>query len=154
MLEVGMKAPDFCLMDKDGNQIQLSDYAGKKLVVYFYPKDSTPGCTKQACGYRDSFEEYKKRDVVVIGISKDSVKSHTNFASKYELPFILVSDPELEAIKAYDVWQEKKLYGKVSMGVVRTTYVINEEGMIEKVYPKVKADEDAANVLAYLDGLE
>lgn len=154
MLEVGMKAPEFALSDKDGNQIKLSDYLGKKVVVYFYPKDSTPGCTKQACGYRDSFDEYKKRDVVVIGISKDSVKSHINFASKYELPFILVSDPELEAIKAYDVWQEKKLYGKVSMGVVRTTYVINEEGMIEKVYPKVKADVDAANVLAYLDGLE
>ena len=154
MLEVGMKAPEFCLLDKDGNQIQLSAYAGKKVVLYFYPKDSTPGCTKQACGYRDMFEEYKKRDIVVIGISKDSVKSHTNFASKYELPFILVSDPELEAIKAYDVWQEKKLYGKVSMGVVRTTYIINEEGIIEKVYPKVKADQDAETVLAYLDGQE
>lgn len=154
MLEVGMKAPEFSLSDKDGNQIKLSDYVGKKVVVYFYPKDSTPGCTKQACGYRDSFDEYKKRDVVVIGISKDSVKSHTNFASKYELPFLLLSDPELEAIKAYDVWQEKKLYGKVSMGVVRTTYVINEEGIIDKVYPKVKADQDAANILAYLDGLE
>lgn len=154
MLEIGMKAPEFCLFDKDGTQIQLSAYVGKKVVLYFYPKDSTPGCTKQACGYRDMFEEYKKRNVVVIGISKDSVKSHTNFAAKYELPFLLVSDPELEAIKAYDVWQEKKLYGKVSMGVVRTTYVINEEGIIEKVYPKVKADQDAATVLDYLDGLE
>ena len=132
MLTTGIKAPDFSLEDKDKNVVHLSDYLGKKVVVYFYPRDNTPGCTKQACSFRDNYEEFKSKDVVVIGISKDSIKSHTNFAKKHDLPFILLSDSELEAIKAYDVWQEKKLYGKVSMGVVRTTYIIDENGMIEK----------------------
>ena len=125
MLEAGVKAPEFKLLDKDGKEISLSDFKNKKVVLYFYPRDNTPGCTKQACAFRDSYEEFTSKDVVVIGISKDSVKSHSNFATKHELPFILLSDPELEAIKAYDVWQEKKLYGKVSMGVVRTTYIID-----------------------------
>lgn len=156
MLEAGMKAPDFTLPDKDGNQITLSSFFGKgtRTVVYFYPKDSTPGCTKQACAFRDAYEEYRKLGVPVIGISKDSVKSHSNFAAKQELPFILASDPELTAIKAYDVWQEKKLYGKVSMGTVRTTYLIDENGIIEKVYLKVKPEQNAGEILEYLKGQE
>ena len=150
MLEAGVKAPEFKLQDKDGNLVSLSDFKNKKIVLYFYPRDNTPGCTKQACSFRDNYEEFKSKDVVVIGISKDSIKSHTNFAKKHDLPFILLSDPELEAIKAYDVWQEKKLYGKVSMGVVRTTYIIDENGMIEKVYDKVKTDKNVGEVLEYL----
>ena len=126
MLEVGVKAPEFKLQDKDGNIVSLSDFQNKKVVLYFYPKDNTPGCTKQACSFRDNYEEFKSRDVIVIGISKDSIKSHERFAQKNELPFILLSDPELEAIKSYDVWQEKKLYGKLGFGVVRSTYIIDE----------------------------
>ena len=154
MLEAGVKAPEFKLQDKDGNLVSLSDFKNKKIVLYFYPRDNTPGCTKQACSFRDNYEEFKSKDVVVIGISKDSIKSHTNFAQKHDLPFILLSDPELEAIKAYDVWQEKKLYGKVSMGVVRTTYIIDENGMIEKVYDKVKTDKNVGEVLEYLDSIK
>ena len=152
MLEVGMKAPDFSLLDKDGNTVRLSDFQGKKVVLYFYPKDNTPGCTRQACAFAASYEQFKAQDATVIGISKDSVASHLKFAQKYDLPFILLSDPELQAIQAYGVWQEKKLYGKVSMGVVRTTYIINEQGIIEKVMPKVKPDTNAAEILAYLSG--
>ena len=152
MLEIGMKAPDFSLPDKDGNTVRLSDFQGKKVVLYFYPKDNTPGCTRQACAFAASYEQFKAQDIVVIGISKDSVASHQKFAQKYDLPFILLSDPELQAIQAYDVWQEKKLYGKVSMGVVRTTYIINEQGIIEKVMPKVKPDTNAAEILDYLAG--
>ena len=152
MLEVGMKAPEFTLSDKDGNAVSLSDFLGKKVVLYFYPKDNTPGCTRQACAFAAAYEGFKSRDVVVIGISKDSVASHLKFAQKHELPFILLSDPELQAIQAYDVWQEKKLYGKVSMGVVRSTYIIDEQGMIEKAMPKVKPDTNAAEILAYLNG--
>ena len=150
MLEVGMKAPDFSLQDKDGNRIALSDFAGKKVVLYFYPRDNTPGCTRQACAFAQNYDGFKERGVEVIGISKDSVASHAKFADKHELPFILLSDPELVAIQGYDVWKEKKLYGKVSMGVVRTTYVIDENGVIEKVMPKVKPDTNAAEILAYL----
>ena len=150
MLEAGIKAPEFKLQDKDGNLVSLSDFKNKKVVLYFYPRDNTPGCTKQACSFRENYEKFKSKDVVVIGVSKDSVKSHTNFAQKYDLPFILLSDPELEVIKAYDVWQEKKLYGKVSMGVVRTTYIIDENGIIEKVYDKVKTDKNAEEILEYL----
>ena len=152
MLEIGMKAPEFTLSDKDGNTVSLSDFPGKKVVLYFYPKDNTPGCTRQACAFAASYEGFKAKDVVVIGISKDSVASHLKFAQKHELPFILLSDPELQAIQAYDVWQEKKLYGKVSMGVVRSTYIIDKQGMIEKVMPKVKPDTNAAEILAYLNG--
>ena len=144
MLEVNRKAPDFTLSDKDGRQVSLSDFLGKKVVLYFYPKDNTPGCTRQACAFAAAYEQFKEQDVVVIGISKDSTASHQKFAQKYNLPFILLSDPELQAIQAYDVWQEKKLYGKVSMGVVRTTYIIDEQGNIEKVMPKVKPDTNAA----------
>jgi len=148
MLTVGMKAPDFTLNDKDGKSVSLSDFIGKKVVVYFYPKDNTPGCTRQACAFAGAYDEFKAKDVEVIGISKDSTASHVKFAEKYDLPFILLSDPELEAIKAYGVWQEKKLYGKVSMGVVRTTFVIDEEGKVERVMPKVKPDTNAAEILA------
>lgn len=150
MLEKGVKAPDFTLINQEGESVSLSGFLGKKVVLYFYPKDNTPGCTRQACAFAGSYEAFKTRDVVVIGVSKDSAASHAKFAQKYGLPFILLSDPELQAIKAYDVWQEKKLYGKVSMGVVRTTYVIDEQGMIEKVMPKVKPDTNAAEILAYL----
>ena len=152
MLEAGIKAPNFTLPDKDGNPISLSDFLGKKVVLYFYPKDNTPGCTRQACAFAASYEQFKAQDATVIGISKDSVASHLKFAQKYDLPFILLSDPELQAIQAYGVWQEKKLYGKVSMGVVRTTFIINEQGNIEKVMPKVKPDTNAAEILAYLAG--
>ena len=152
MLETGIKAPDFTLLDKNGEQISLSQFLGKKVVLYFYPRDNTPGCTKQACAFAQSYDDFRERDVVVIGISKDSVASHVKFAEKHQLPFILLSDPELEAIQAYDVWKEKKLYGKVSMGVVRTTYVIDEQGVIEKVMPKVKPDTNAAEILSYLAG--
>ena len=152
MLEVGMKAPDFTLPDKDGNSVSLSDFLGKKVVLYFYPKDNTPGCTRQACAFAGAYEGFKAKDVVVIGVSRDSVASHQKFAQKHELPFILLSDPELQAIQAYGVWQEKKLYGKVSMGVVRSTYIVDEQGNIEKVMPKVKPDTNAAEILAYLNG--
>ena len=152
MLEVGMKAPEFTLTNKDGNSISLSDFLGKKVVLYFYPKDNTPGCTRQACAFAAAYEGFKSKDVVVIGVSKDSVASHLKFAQKHDLPFILLSDPELQAIQAYGVWQEKKLYGKVSMGVVRSTYLIDEQGVIEKVMPKVKPDTNAAEILAYLNG--
>lgn len=152
MLEVGMKAPEFTLKDKNGETVSLSDFIGKKVVLYFYPKDNTPGCTRQACAFAQSYEEFQRKDVVVIGVSKDSAASHLKFAQKYELPFVLLSDPELQAIQAYGVWQEKKLYGKVSMGVVRSTYLINEEGFIEKVMAKVKPDNNAAEILAYLNG--
>ena len=152
MLEVGMKAPEFTLSDKDGNAVSLSDFLGKKVVLYFYPKDNTPGCTRQACAFAAAYEGFKAKDVAVIGISKDSVASHLKFAQKHDLPFVLLSDPELQAIQAYDVWQEKKLYGKVSMGVVRSTYIIDEQGMIEKAMPKVKPDTNAAEILAYLNG--
>ena len=150
MLEVGTQAPAFTLPDQNGNLVRLSDFAGKKVILYFYPKDNTPGCTRQACAFAQSYPEFQARNVVVIGVSKDSMASHLKFAQKYELPFILLSDPELQAIQAYGVWQEKKLYGKVSMGIVRSTYLINEQGVIEKVMPKVKPDTNAAEILEYL----
>ena len=150
MLEVGTKAPDFTLLDKDGKTVSLADFTGKRVVLYFYPRDNTPGCTRQACAFAQNFEDFRRQDIVVIGISKDSVASHLKFAQKYDLPFILLSDPELQAIQAYGVWQEKKLYGKVSMGVVRSTYIIDPQGLIEKVMPKVKPDTNAAQILAYL----
>ena len=152
MLELGMKAPDFTLQDKDGRAVSLSDFLGKRVVLYFYPKDNTPGCTRQACAFAGVYEEFQKKGVEVIGISRDSVSSHVRFAEKHNLPFVLLSDPDLSAIRAYGVWQEKKLYGKVSMGVVRSTYLIDEQGVIEKVMPKVKPDTNAAEILAYLNG--
>lgn len=152
MLQAGVKAPDFTLKDKDGKDVTLSSFRGKKVVLYFYPKDNTPGCTREACAFAGAYIAFKQRKVEVIGVSKDSQKSHANFAEKHGLPFILVSDPELTAIQAYDVWKEKKLYGKVSMGVVRSTYVIDEDGMIEKVFEKAKPDTNAQEILDYLDG--
>ena len=150
MLNIGDLAPSFSLSDKDGKQFHLSDFLGKKIVLYFYPKDNTPGCTRQACAFAGLFREFERKGAAVIGISKDSAASHAKFAEKHNLPFILLSDPDLEAIKAYGVWQEKKLYGKVSFGVVRTTFIINEEGKIEKILPKVNPDKNAAEVLAML----
>ena len=150
MLQEKTKAPDFTLADKDGKKVSLSDFLGKKLVLYFYPKDNTPGCTRQACAFAGAYNAFKAKNIQVIGISKDSEASHVKFAEKYSLPFILLSDPELCAIKAYDVWQEKKMCGKVGMGVVRTTYIIDENGMIEKVMPKVKPDTNAAEILEML----
>ena len=152
MLEVGMKAPDFTLLNQNGEKVSLSDYLGKRVVLYFYPKDNTPGCTRPTCAFAAAYDGFRDRDVQVIGISKDSVASHLKFAQKHELPFVLLSDPDLIAIQAYDVWKEKKLYGKSSMGVVRTTYIIDESGNVEKVMPKVKPDTNAAEILAYLNG--
>ena len=150
MLETGMKAPDFTLTATDGNSVSLTDFLGKKVVLYFYPKDNTPGCTRQACAFSAAYQGFKSKDVVVMGVSRDSAASHQKFARKYGLPFILLADPELQAIQAYGVWQEKKLYGKVSMGVVRTTFIIDEQGNIEKIMPKVKPDTNAAEILSYL----
>lgn len=152
MLQAGMKAPEFTLNDQHGAEVHLSDYLGKKVVLYFYPKDNTPGCTRQACAFAESYEAFKAQDVIVIGVSKDSVASHVKFAQKYDLPFVLLSDPELKAIEPYGVWQEKKMCGKTSMGVVRTTFIIDEQGIIEKVMPKVKPDTNAAEILDYLAG--
>ena len=149
MLQINTKAPNFTLTDKDGREVSLSDFLGQKVVLYFYPKDNTPGCTRQACAFAGAYQGFLDRNVAVIGISKDSVASHQKFAQKYDLPFVLLSDPELVAIQAYDVWKEKKLYGKVSFGVVRTTYIIDEEGNIEQVMPKVKPDTNAAEILEY-----
>ena len=150
MLELQSQAPDFTLTDKDGRQVSLSDFLGKKVVLYFYPKDNTPGCTRQACAFAGAYDEFREKNVEVIGISKDSVASHVKFAEKYNLPFTLLADPELQAIKAYDVWQEKKMCGKVSMGVVRTTFLIDEEGKIAHIMPKVKPDTNASEILAML----
>ena len=150
MLEVGMKAPDFSLPDQNGDMHTLSEYAGKKVILDFYPRDNTPGCTKQACGFSELYPQFVEKDAVVIGISKDSVASHKKFEEKYNLGFTILSDTELEAIKVYDVWQEKKNYGKVSMGVVRTTYLIDENGVIEKVFKKVKAADNPAQMLEEL----
>ena len=154
MLETGTKAPDFSLPDQNGVVHTLKEYAGKKIILYFYPKDNTPGCTKQACGFSERQPQFKEKGAIVIGISKDSVASHKRFEEKYGLDFTLLADPELEAIKAYDVWQEKKLYGKTSMGVVRTTYLIDEQGNIEKIWPKAKSATNPAEVLEYLKGAE
>ena len=150
MLEVGSKAPQFTLTDAGGNTVSLSDFIGKKVVLYFYPKDNTPGCTRQACAFAEAYKAFREKGVEVIGVSRDSVASHGKFAEKYGLPFILLSDPERIAIEAYGVWQEKKQYGKISMGVVRTTFLIDEQGNIAKIMPKVKPDTNAAEILAEL----
>ena len=150
MIEIGMKAPDFTLKDAGGAEVSLSDFRGRRVVLYFYPKDNTPGCTRQACAFAGLYSEFARRGVAVIGVSRDSVASHAKFAEKHSLPFTLLSDPELEAITAYGVWQEKKLYGKVSMGVVRTTFVIDRDGVIERIMPKVKPDTNAEEILAAL----
>lgn len=150
MLEVGTKAPAFELPDQDGVMHTLEEYRGKKVILYFYPKDNTPGCTKQACGFAERYPQFQEKGAVVLGVSKDSVKSHKNFETKYELPFTILSDPDRKAIEAYDVWKEKKNYGKVSMGVVRTTYLIDEEGIIIKTMDKVKAADNPQQMLEEL----
>ena len=150
MLEVGTQAPDFTLPDQNGNRHSLSDYRGKEVILYFYPKDNTPGCTKQACGFAERYPQFIEKGAVVLGISKDSVASHKKFEEKYGLPFTILSDPELVAIQADDVWQEKKNYGKTYMGVVRTTYLIDEEGKIAKAFDKVKAADNPEQMLGEL----
>lgn len=147
MLEIGTKAPEFTLPDQNGEEKRLSDYRGKKVILYFYPKDMTSGCTKQACAFRDLYPQFREKGAVVLGVSRDTVASHKKFEEAHGLPFPLLSDPELSVIKAYDVWKEKKLYGKVSMGVVRTTYLIDENGVIEKAFDKVKAADNPAQML-------
>ena len=154
MLDIGKIAPDFTLPDKGGNERSLSDFRGKKVVLYFYSKDNTSGCTRQANAFAALYDEFKAIGAEVIGISKDSAASHAKFAEKHSLPFVLLADPERQAIEAYGVWQEKKLYGKVSMGVVRTTFIIDENGVILKIMPKVKPDTNAADVLAFLKDLQ
>lgn len=150
MLSIGQKAIDFELPNENNEIISLSSFLGKKVVLYFYPKDNTPGCTKQACAFKSAYDEFKKDNIVVIGISKDSSKSHLNFKNKYELPFILLSDVEHQVIEAYDVWKEKKLYGKTYMGITRSTYVINEEGIIIKTFEKASPDNNAKDILDFL----
>ncbi len=153
MLTEGTAAPEIVLKDKNSNEVKLSDFKGQKVVVYFYPKDNTPGCTRQACAFSNNFSKFEELNVKVIGISKDSEASHIRFADKYELPFVLLSDPELKAIKDYDVWQEKKMYGKTSFGVVRSTYLIDENGVIEKVWKKAKPDTNAEEIIEYIENL-
>ena len=150
MLEIGTKAPEFSLPDENGEIRNLSDYKGKKLILYFYPRDNTPGCTKQACGFADLYPQFSEKDVEIVGISKDSVASHKKFKEKYSLPFTILSDTELQTIQAYDVWKEKKLYGKTSMGIVRTTYLIDENGVIIKAMDKVKAAENPKEMFGLL----
>ena len=152
MLEIGTKAPAFSLPDQNGDMHTLEEYRGKKVILYFYPKDNTPGCTREACAFGAAHPRYEELGIPVVGISRDTVASHRKFADKYEIPFQILSDPELTAIQSYDVWQEKKLYGKVSMGVVRSTYLVDENGVIEKVWPKVKPDTNAQEILDYLQG--
>ena len=151
MLEVGSIAPDFTLLDQNGDSVSLSNFVGKKIILYFYSKDNTPGCTKQACGYAQNYPRFKEIDTIIIGISKDTVVSHKKFEEKYQLPFILLANPELDVLQAYDVWKEKNMYGRMVMGVVRTTYLINEEGIIEKAFTKVKAADDAERMLREIE---
>lgn len=151
MLAIGTKAPEFTLPDQNGEMKSLSDYKGQKVILYFYPKDMTSGCTKQACAFSELYPQFREKDAVVLGVSKDSVASHKRFEEKYGLPFVLLSDTERTVIEAYDVWKEKKLYGKVSYGVVRTTYLINEDGVIEKAFDKVKAADNPAQMLEILE---
>ncbi len=150
MLAVGTQAPDFTLPDQNGEEHSLSDYRGQKVILYFYPKDNTAGCTKQACGFGERYPQFREKGAVVIGVSKDSVRSHKNFETKHNLPFTLLSDPELSAIQAYDVWKEKKNYGRTYMGIVRTTYLIDEEGVIIRAMDKVKAAKNPEEMLEAL----
>ena len=152
LLETGTKAPDFTLSDQNGKEHSLSDYRGKRVILYFYPKDNTSGCTKQACGFAERYPQITEKGAVVLGVSKDSVASHKKFEEKYSLPFTLLSDPEHKVLEAYGAWGEKKNYGKVSMGTIRTTYLIDENGIIIKAAAKVKAADDPENVLKALEG--
>lgn len=148
MLETGTKAPDFKLLNQEGKEVSLADYKGKKVILYFYSKDNTAGCTKQACSFAELYPDFREKNAEVIGISKDTVESHRKFAEKYGLPFTILADPERIAIEAYDVWKEKNMYGKKVMGVVRTTYLIDENGIIEKAFTKVKAADNAKQMAA------
>ena len=150
MLNIGTKAPSFSLPDQDGNIRSLEEFRGKKVILYFYPKDNTPGCTKQACAFEERYPQFLERGAIVVGVSKDSVASHKKFQEKYNLPFVLLSDTGLEVLQSYDVWKEKNNYGKISMGIVRTTYLINEDGIIEKAFGKVKAAENPQQMLDLL----
>ena len=150
MLEIGTKAPEFSLPDQNGETHSLSDYRGQKVILYFYPKDNTSGCAKQACGFAELYPQFTEKGAVVLGVSRDSVASHKKFEEKYSLPFTLLSDTELEVIKAYDVWKEKKLYGKTSMGIVRTTYLIDESGVIVKALDNVKPEQNPTEMLEAL----
>ena len=147
MLELGTKAPEFTLLNQDGKEVSLSDFKGKKVVLYFYSKDNTAGCTKQACGFAERYPDFLEKGAEIIGVSKDSVESHRKFADKYNLKFTLLSDTDKKVIQPYDVWKEKNMYGKKSMGVVRTTYLIDEEGMITKAFTKVNATKNPADML-------
>ncbi len=150
MLETGIMAPSFSLPDQNGEMHTLEEYRGRKVILYFYSRDNTPGCSKQACGFRDLYPQFMEKDAVVLGVSKDTVASHKKFEEKYQLPFVLLSDPELSCIQAYDVWKEKNMYGRKTMGVVRTTYLIDEEGRIVKAFGKVKAADNPAQMLEEL----
>lgn len=154
MIEVGQKAPDFNLPDKDGKMHALKEFKGKKVVLYFYPKDNTPGCTKQACAFRDNMNRFNDKNVVIIGISKDSPKSHQKFADQFDLNYLILSDEDLQAIEAYGVWVEKNMYGKKYMGVSRSTFVIDEQGIVEKVYKKASPDKNAGDIIDYLESDE
>lgn len=151
MLKNGDIAPDFTLLDSDGNTVSLSDFKGNKVIIYFYPKDDTSGCTKEACNFRDNYSQLKEKNVVVIGISKDSVSSHVKFKNKYDLPFILLSDPNHQVIETYGAYGEKKMYGRTYMGTIRMTYLVSEEGLILKIYDKVKPDKHVEEILKDLD---
>lgn len=151
MLNTGIKAPNFELPDQNGTIHTLEEYRGKKVILYFYPKDNTPGCTKQACGFSERYPQFMEKGAVVLGVSRDTVASHKKFEEKYGLAFTLLSDPERKVIETYDVWKEKKNYGKVSMGVIRTTYLIDENGIIIRANDKVKAAEDAEKMLGELE---
>lgn len=150
MLEVGSLAPDFSLPDENGEIHKLSDYRGQKVILYFYPKDNTAGCTRQACGFKDRYPLIQEKGAVVLGISKDSVRAHKNFKTKYDLPFTLLSDPEHQVIEMYGVWKEKKNYGRVYMGIVRSTYLIDEKGIIVKALEKVKPDQNPQDMVDVL----
>lgn len=151
MLETGTKAPEFTLQDQEGREVSLSDYRGKKVILYFYSKDNTAGCTKQACSFAEHYPDFREKNAVVLGVSKDSVQSHKKFAEKYGLPFTILADPERTVIEAYDVWKEKNMYGKKVMGVVRTTYLIDGNGIIEKAFSKVKASDNASQMMKELE---
>ncbi len=150
MLEIGTKAPDFTLLDQNGESHTLSDYRGKRVILYFYSKDNTAGCNKQACGYRDLYPQITEKGAVILGVSKDTVAAHKKFEEKFGLPFTLLADPEKEVLQLYDVWKEKNMYGKKVMGVIRSSYLINEEGIIEQAFAKVKPELNAGQMLEIL----
>ncbi|MBL8007033.1 MAG: thioredoxin-dependent thiol peroxidase [Ignavibacteria bacterium] len=150
MLKTGDKAPDFSLISDKGEKVSLKDFRGKKVILYFYPKDDTSGCTKEACSFRDNIRIFEKKNAVIIGVSKDNTASHQKFKKKYDLPFTLLSDENLDMIKSYDVWKEKSMYGKKYMGIERTTYIIDDKGKIQEIFNKVKVDGHTEEILGKL----